>query len=181
MRADEPDLADAGDLAAMGARLGRRLADLRRGNGLTQYQLAKLIGYARGTLSAVECGRYNEARRFWQQCDDVLHAQGQLVGRYDEIKAHVARTREKKASAARTVGHARLAEWRRTSQQDAGPEHRSPTLHPEVTSADVHIWFTMAEGVTCCLIIPRAQVSPKLLAETVRRALEMDRELPGLG
>ncbi len=171
MSNDQPHLPDTHDIAAMGVDLGRRLADLRRANGLTQHQLGKLIGYARGTLSAVECGRYDQARRFWQQCDDVLHADGQLVGRYDEIKVHRARAREQQARTVAAGRDARLAEWRQTDQHGTDPAHESPALHPEVAPTDIHIWFTSAEGVTHCLVIPRTRISRETLVETLVKVL----------
>jgi transcriptional regulator with XRE-family HTH domain len=36
--------------------IGRRIADLRRRSGLTQEELADLIGVARGTIAAIETG-----------------------------------------------------------------------------------------------------------------------------
>ena len=168
---DQSQSPSAGDIAVMGHDLGRQLADLRQVTGLTQHQMAKLIGYARGTLSAVESGRFDQARRFWQQCDELLNAEGQLVGRFDEIKAHIAADRERRAQAAQAERDARLAAWRQTRQPGIGPEQQPPTLHPEVSDTDIHVWFTTDEGVTHCLIIPRARISPELLAETLRKLL----------
>jgi transcriptional regulator with XRE-family HTH domain len=160
---------NADDIVAMGRDLGRQLAGLRQAAGLTQHQMAKLIDYARGTLSAVESGRFDQARRFWQQCDNVLQADGQLLGRYDEIKAYVAAEREEQASAIQVERNARLAEWHQTRQQRTDPEHQPHAFHPEVAATDVHIWFTTTEGVTHCLIIPPSHISPELLAETLNK------------
>ena len=60
----------------MGRELGKQLASLRQAAGLTQHKLATLTGYARGTISAVEAGRFDQSRDFWRHCDDALRADG---------------------------------------------------------------------------------------------------------
>lgn len=83
MKSDRESQKPGGDdIAAMGYDLGRHLAHLRRGAGLTQHRMARMIGYARGTLSAVECGRFDQARCFWQHRDDVLQASGQKLAAF---------------------------------------------------------------------------------------------------
>lgn len=39
--------------------IGRRIAQIRKGKGLTQEQLAKLTGYDRTNIAKIENGRYN--------------------------------------------------------------------------------------------------------------------------
>jgi transcriptional regulator with XRE-family HTH domain len=171
---DRPQRPNTDSIAAMGRDLGRQLADLRQAAGFTQHQMAKLIDYARGTLSAVESGRFDQARCFWQKCDDVLRADGQLVERHDEIKAHIAAARQQQASVAQAERDARLSEWRQTRRQHGEPEHNPPACHLEVAATDVHIWFTTPGGVTHCLIIPWARVSPELLVDMLRKTLDLD-------
>ncbi len=150
------------EIVAMGRDLGRQLAAMRQGACVTQHQMAKLIGYARGTLSAAESGRFDQARRFWEQCDDALDSGGQLVGRYDKIKGYRAAAREREANNAQAERDARLADWRWPRQP--------PALYPCVSDSDVHIWFTK-DGITHCLIIPPARAIPEELAETLRALL----------
>jgi hypothetical protein len=67
--------------------LGRYLADFRREAGHSQQTLAPLAGYGRSTLANVETGRHKLPRAFWQSCDTLLDAGGQLVDAFDAIAA----------------------------------------------------------------------------------------------
>jgi len=66
--------------------LGRHLAALRNRAGLSQWEFAPLTGYSRSTLSDAELGRHRLRREFWQRCDELLKADGHLVGSYDRIE-----------------------------------------------------------------------------------------------
>ena len=68
----------AGQLA-----LGRRLAQLRGGAGLTQGALAQRLSYSRSTLANVETGRQRVPREFWVRCDALLASGSQLTDSYD--------------------------------------------------------------------------------------------------
>jgi hypothetical protein len=77
----------AGEAANLAKRkLGVRLAILRGKSHYTQERLAKaLLGYSRSTVANAEAG-LGAAREFWEQADEFLHANGELIARYDEIK-----------------------------------------------------------------------------------------------
>jgi transcriptional regulator with XRE-family HTH domain len=51
----------------------------REQRGLTQQDLAALMGFSPQHLSAVECGETSVSEQFVQACDDALGADGQLV------------------------------------------------------------------------------------------------------
>ncbi|MFF4879465.1 helix-turn-helix domain-containing protein [Micromonospora sp. NPDC000668] len=66
--------------------LGRQLARLRVAAGFTQHSLAPLLHYGRSTIANVEVGRQRAPRRFWERCDEVLDAGGQLVAAFDQLQ-----------------------------------------------------------------------------------------------
>jgi len=76
----------AGALAARRA-LGRQLAALRDAAGLTQHDLAPLVGYGRSTVGTVEIGKQRVPRRFWIRCDEIFATGGVLTEGYDRIEA----------------------------------------------------------------------------------------------
>ncbi len=63
--------------------LSRALAARRRAAGLTQPQLAALLGVSVTTVGHAETGRLWQAREFWRQADRALGAAGALLGMYD--------------------------------------------------------------------------------------------------
>jgi DNA-binding XRE family transcriptional regulator len=168
-----PGAAGPADTAALGRGLGRHLARLRQAAGLTQHQLAELVGYSRGTLSSAESGRFDQARRFWQRVDETLNGQGRLVGSYDDIRFRIAARREQQALAQQVERDTRLARPP-GYLADAEAGRPPPVLRPAASSTDVHVWFTTAEGITHCVIIPRARVSPEQVIETLTKMLGSD-------
>jgi transcriptional regulator with XRE-family HTH domain len=97
---------DSENIAAMQRELGRQLAALRRGAGLTQEGLAALAGFSRSTVSVAELGRQAHAREFWEACDKALDAGGVLATGVDQVDA--VRDAEQRA-AARAAQEAREA------------------------------------------------------------------------
>jgi transcriptional regulator with XRE-family HTH domain len=67
--------------------LSSALAARRRAGGLTQPQLAALLGVSVTTVGHAETGRLWQSRKFWQQADRVLGAAGALLSMYDEHQA----------------------------------------------------------------------------------------------
>lgn len=99
-------MSDSDNIAAMQQELGRQLAALRRGAGLTQHGLAALAGFSRTTVSMAEIGRQSQAREFWQACDKALDTDGALTAGADQIDT--VRDGEQRA-AARAAQEAREA------------------------------------------------------------------------
>jgi transcriptional regulator with XRE-family HTH domain len=82
--------------------LGRQLAVWRGVAGMRQVDLARRTGYSRSTIAAVETGKQNTLRSFWQRADRALGADGTLMKAFDQVAALVrdyegliARAREK--------------------------------------------------------------------------------------
>jgi DNA-binding XRE family transcriptional regulator len=71
--------------------LSPALAARRRAVGLTQPQLADLLGVSLTTVGHAETGRLWQAREFWQRADRVLGAAGALLDMYDEQQAAAGR------------------------------------------------------------------------------------------
>jgi transcriptional regulator with XRE-family HTH domain len=120
----------AEQVRAMRQSLGRELAARRRDAGYSQRQLAPLTGYARSTLSDAELGRHHVRRDFWERCQRVLHADGVLTDRYDQIEAVAAAWR---AEALRTQQAER--EERAARQQLATREGRAAAWPPGAPAA----------------------------------------------
>jgi Helix-turn-helix domain len=100
--------------------LGRQLAALRNRAGLSQWEFSPLTGYSRSTLSDAELGRHRLRREFWQRCDELLKADGHLVGSYDRIETAAALMRQRARSTAQV-----------TREQDASARLRAiPPLNP---------------------------------------------------
>lgn len=84
--------------------LGRQLATWRDAAGETQRSLAAQLPFSRSTVANVETGRQQAPREFWQFCDDLLGAGGDLVAAYDHLAAVI----ERQAHAELQQAHAQL-------------------------------------------------------------------------
>jgi hypothetical protein len=67
------------DLVAATRALSRGLAAKRRAHGLTQPELAALLGISVTTIGHAETGRLWQSRHFWEHVDDALGADGDLL------------------------------------------------------------------------------------------------------
>jgi len=67
--------------------LSAALAARRHAAGLTQKELADLIGCSVTTVGHAETGRTWQSRRFWEHADKTLNAGGQLLGLHDRYRA----------------------------------------------------------------------------------------------
>ena len=67
--------------------LSAGLASRRRALGLTQPELAYLVGYSATTVGHAETGRLWQGRDFWENADKVLAADGELVYLHDVWRA----------------------------------------------------------------------------------------------
>jgi transcriptional regulator with XRE-family HTH domain len=105
--------------AAARAELGRQLADFRLKAGLSQRELAPLIGYSRGALSDAERGRGRISRDFWKCADRALAAGGELLAGFDRIGAMRTAQRSRAARQQQAEREERL-ERRRQGRQVTG-------------------------------------------------------------
>jgi DNA-binding transcriptional regulator YhcF (GntR family) len=67
--------------------LSESLAAWRRAAGLTQVQLAKMVGVSVTSLGHAETGRLWQGRRFWERADKQLCAGGKLLALHDAYLA----------------------------------------------------------------------------------------------
>jgi len=102
-RSGAPRPGESTDTLAARRALGARLARLRTAAGLTQHDLAPLVGYGRSTVGNVEIGKQRVPRRFWLRCDEILATGGGLTEAYDEVEA---KEREAAQTEARSHDHA---------------------------------------------------------------------------
>lgn len=66
--------------------LGAKLAARRKAVGLTQEELAPQVFLTRSSVANIECGRQLGTEAFWQRCDAVLAAQGDLLAAYEDFR-----------------------------------------------------------------------------------------------
>ena len=78
------------DLAAAARALAAGLAGRRRANGLTQPELAKVLGVSVTTVGHAETGRLWQSRQFWERADAILGAGGALLKLHDVYRAATA-------------------------------------------------------------------------------------------
>lgn len=78
---DERTLADAARI------LSESLAASRRAAGLTQVQLAEMVGVSVTSIGHAETGRLWQSRRFWERADKQLCAGGKLLALHDAYLA----------------------------------------------------------------------------------------------
>jgi DNA-binding transcriptional regulator YhcF (GntR family) len=67
--------------------LSGSLAALRRAVGLTQPQLAEIIGMSVTTIGHAETGRLWQSRCFWERVDKAVYAGGKLLALHDDYRA----------------------------------------------------------------------------------------------
>jgi len=63
--------------------LSGALAGRRHTFGLSQLELAEIIGYSETTIGHAETGRLWQSRTFWETADKALTADGKLLSLYD--------------------------------------------------------------------------------------------------
>ncbi len=78
----EPDA-----IVAQRRQLGAALATFRKAAELSQAQLGMHTRYDRTSINKIEHGQQLPDRPFWQAVDKLLHADGTLLKRYDELVA----------------------------------------------------------------------------------------------
>jgi transcriptional regulator with XRE-family HTH domain len=73
--------------------LGGLLKRYRKAAGLTQEGLAGLIPQSRSAIADAESAKSDStySAEFWQECDRVLHAKGELIAAYERLEALRAR------------------------------------------------------------------------------------------
>ena len=76
--------------ASAASALSAALAARRRTAGLTQPQLAELVGMSVTTVGHAETGRLWQSRRFWEHADKRLSADGELLALHDAYRAAAA-------------------------------------------------------------------------------------------
>jgi len=82
--------ADAARTVAHAERvLSTALAGLRRAAGITQVELASIVGMSVTTVGHAETGRVWQSRDFWERADKALDARGELLRHHDDYRAAV--------------------------------------------------------------------------------------------
>jgi len=87
LRVAPPQGAPAAEADTLRHRLSRALAARRRAAGLTQPELAKLLGVSVTSVGHAETGRVWQSGGFWRQADGVLLADGALLRMHEDYQA----------------------------------------------------------------------------------------------
>ena len=77
------------DVERLRTALGRQLATWRDAAHESQRSLADQLPFSRSTVANIETGRQQAPREFWQLCDDLLGAGGDLLAAHDRLAAAV--------------------------------------------------------------------------------------------
>jgi DNA-binding transcriptional MocR family regulator len=125
-------------LAAASRALSAGLAARRRANGLTQPELAGLVGISVTTVGHAETGRLWQSRAFWVRADAVLRADGSLLRLHDAFRV---------AGADRGLGlreqqeqeAAELASSAGEPEPSAGPGESGPRARGQVARVTI-VW-----------------------------------------
>ncbi len=80
-------VASGGRALDPGDALSAALAARRRAAGLTQPELAALVGRSVTTVGHAETGRLWQSRQFWENADRALSARGELLRAHDAYRA----------------------------------------------------------------------------------------------
>jgi DNA-binding XRE family transcriptional regulator len=123
---------DGETLADAKRALSTALSAYRRAAGLTQPQLAGLVGMSVTTIGHAETGRTWQSRPFWELADKALNANGELLRLHDTCRA---------------------AEIPRpdTEAEDVSQAEATPT-DLEVTEAPAVVTVEVSEPVSCITV-----------------------------
>ena len=160
-----PRVPGTGDQApAVGRALSAALAARRRKAGLTQPQLATLIGMSVTTVGHAETGRLRQSRPFWELADKALSAGSELLRLHDAYRTAQA-TRPATATGLPLPG-------------EAGTPHGSaPARPPAAVTIDVTapvncITITWADGTATTVRPPAVPPVRRGAARMARRTSE---------
>jgi DNA-binding XRE family transcriptional regulator len=142
------DRGGPGELADAERALSAALARYRHAAGLTQPQLAGLIGLSVTTIGHAETGRLWQSRPFWELADKVLDADGELLSLHDACRA--AEVAPASAPGTESAGTESAAP---TPVSDE-PVARAGELPPETAPAEnpARVTVGASELVTCITI-----------------------------
>ncbi|WP_162907543.1 helix-turn-helix domain-containing protein [Allorhizocola rhizosphaerae] len=66
--------------------LGAQLAALSKAAGLRQEDLANAVHLSRSSIANTEIGHQVSAKDFWERCDELLRADGNLIQAYERVR-----------------------------------------------------------------------------------------------
>jgi transcriptional regulator with XRE-family HTH domain len=110
--------------------LGERMSAHRKLAGLSQGDLGRKLYCDRTAIARLEQGQRTKDQRFWQQADDVLHADGALLRAFSELEAAKAEHERRRLEAERDTYLRQIATWQ---QQDS---HRRAAVDTRISALD---------------------------------------------
>lgn len=145
--ADMPTLGEQTDASAARA-LSAALADRRRAAGLTQPQLAEIVGMSITTVGHAETGRLWQSRRFWERADKELSAGGGLLALHDAYRAATV--------SADTATTTEQIEMKKETAATDGPSTVALVISASVTCVTI----TWADGEVTSVYPPETPARP---------------------
>lgn len=128
--------------------LSATLAARRRAAGLTQAQLAEILGASITTVTHAETGRLWQSRRFWELADGGLGAYGEILALHDAYRAASVAARVPVAEDAATHAAEDCAEMA-TTGDDPG------TIAVAASRPVVSVTITWADGAVTTVYPPK--------------------------
>ena len=122
--------------------LSTALAERRRAAGLTQPQLAQLIGVSITRVGHAETGRLWQSRPFWEYADKALNADGELLRLHDAYRAA-------EVPLERPTGDAE------DPMSEIGPAESPATVTVDVPESVASITITWIDGGVTTVYPPR--------------------------
>jgi DNA-binding transcriptional regulator YhcF (GntR family) len=143
--ADEQTATDAARALSTG------LATRRRAAGLTQPQLADLVGLSATTIGHAETGRLWQSRGFWELADKALSADGELLTLHDAYRAATVPTDPATVETGSSTQTAEITE----TDVDGGDD--SPDIPVAADGLVASVTITWADGTATTVYPPPAQ------------------------
>lgn len=133
------------ELAAAVRALSASLAGWRRAAGLTQRQLAEIVGMSLTAVGHAETGRVWQSRPFWERADKAVNAGGELLALHDAYLA-----------AGTSSDPATVTEETATDRASGDPETMTVAAPEHVK----HVTITWADGAVTTVYPPSSVFPP---------------------
>jgi Helix-turn-helix domain len=106
------------ELVALKCALGAQLAAARRAAEIGQQRVGRVTGFSRSSVAHAEAGRQLLTREFWQTADELLKADGALLGEYERVRTAQQEYEQRRREAELAEAYAAVEALRATTTTD---------------------------------------------------------------